>query len=255
LQRIVDTTVAEGVVPSQVRAVLSAMFGQAVRWQLVATNPAKATTAPSRERPALTVPDAQHLRELVEVARGTQWEVPMLLACSTGMRRSEVLGVSWQAVDLDAGTLRVDQTLQLVDGRLVIADVKTARSRRTIPLSPPVVARLRQHRTEQLRARLALGATNDLDLVCTTPDGQPVSPNSFSNAAVRLGAKVGLEGMRLHDVRHGVATALAKAGVRPEVTSAILGHSSVGFTLTAYTHPDAEQLRAATAGLAGVFGT
>jgi integrase len=244
LQHLIDDCAAEGVKPGQLRAVLSTSFECALQWGLIAVNPARATTAPSRPRPKLTVPSAEQLRELVEAAR-TPWEVPVLISATAGTRREETLGLRWADVDLDGGTIRVERGLQRIGGQLVFTEPKTERSKRTIPLPGWLVERLRAHKTDQARRRLALGTWRDLDLVCEAGDGSPLDPDAFSKAAKRFATSIGLPAMRLHDVRHGVATMLAKSGARPEVTSALMGHSSVSFTQSVYTHPDHEQLAAA----------
>jgi integrase len=255
LQHVIDTAVSSGVKPGQLRAVLSSMFEQAVRWSLIPVNPARATTAPSTARPKLTVPTGEQLHELVEAARDTPWEIPILLACTSGARRAEILGAQWANVDLDHGLLGVQETLQRIDGKLVLVPPKTERSRRTIPLPAFAVARLRAHKADQARRRLELGGDwADWDLVCERGDGRPCDPDSLSHGFSRIARSVDLE-CRLHDCRHAVATALAKSGARPEVTSAILGHNSTTFTASVYTHPDAEQLEAAMRSVEDAFGS
>lgn len=255
LQAIIDATAAEGVKPAALRAVLSTSFEAALRWQLIPVNVARATTAPSKARPALTVPSAQQLRELIDAAVGDTWEIPVMLAATTGARRAEVLGVHWRDVDLDRGRLRVDMTVQRIGGELQFVPPKTEKARRSIPLPGFAVERLRAHKADQARRRLAFGGEwRDVDLVCDRGDGGPHDPDSFSHGFARLAKSVGLEGARLHDCRHGVATALAASGARPEVTSAILGHSSPSFTQSVYTHPDGEQLEAAMRSVEAAFG-
>jgi integrase len=255
VQHVIDTAVAEGVKPTGLRATMSTAFEMALRWSLIPVNPVKATTAPSRARPKLHVPNAQHLRDLIEAARATPWEIPILISATCGTRRSETLGLTWACVDLDAGTVRIERTLQRIDGQLVFVGTKTERSKRTIPLPAFAVARLRQHRADQMRRRLGLGAGwADRDLVCERGDGNPLEPDSFSKAAPRLAASIGLDGMRLHDVRHGVATVLARSGLAPFETSELLGHSSPTFTAAVYQHADRESVERARRGIEEAFG-
>jgi integrase len=254
VQHVIDTAVGEGVKPTGLRATMSTAFEMALRWSLIPTNPVRATSAPSRARPKLQVPNAQHLRDLIETARSTPWETPMLLSATCGTRRSETLGLTWACVDLDAGTVRIERTLQCIDGELVFLGTKTERSKRTIPLPAFALARLRQHRADQMRRRLALGARwVDRDLVCEAGDGRPLEPDSFSKAAPRLAASIGVDGMRLHDVRHGVATMLARSGLAPFETSELLGHSSPTFTAAVYQHADRESVERARRGIEQAF--
>lgn len=244
---VLDHARERGLAPrsvTQVRAVASSMLRAAVDAELIDVNPVAGVRAPKVERPKLTTPTVDEMSALIAEARGTTWELPLLLAATTGMRRSEVLAARWANVDLDAARLTVTGGLQrsrLAEGgsRLEVLDVKTERSHRTFALPAMTVERLRRWRTEQLERRVALGpAWTDLDLVCDRGDGGPLDPDAFSNGFKRLAASVGLTGVRLHDLRHGVATALLKGGVHPAIVSAVLGHSKVAFTLDVYSHID-----------------
>jgi Phage integrase, N-terminal SAM-like domain len=90
---------------------LSSSLAQALRWQLIAVNPAKAIRPPRAERPMLHTPDADQMARILDVSRDTWIEQPVLLAAATGMRLSEILGQQWRNVDLDAGILRVTQAV------------------------------------------------------------------------------------------------------------------------------------------------
>ena len=154
-------------------------------------------------------------------------------------RRSEVLGLAWSAVDLDRGRIQIVRNLQRVPGEgLKFFDPKSSRSRRMIVLPPFVIPQLRAVRADQAERRLVLGvAWTDLDLVCERGDGQPLDPDSFSHATKRLMKKAGLDpATRLHDLRHGLATALLEQGVDVAVVSAVLGHASPAFTMSVYQH-------------------
>ena len=208
------------------------------------------------DRPQLVTPDARQLRALIEAARGTSWAIPVLLAATTGARRAEVLGLRWDHVDLDRGRVRIIDTVQrLPGGELAFVPPKTERAKREIPVPAFALERLRAHKTDQARRRLALGAAwHDLDLLCERGDGAPFDPSSFTHGFKRVAKAAGLERVRLHDLRHGVATALAKQGTPAYVTSKVLGHSSVHFTANVYTHADEETVDRALAGLEDAFG-
>jgi integrase len=249
VQTCLDAMTAAGLAPatvSKARAAISSCLQWALRMQLVNVNVARPTSTPPVSKPDLSIPSAQELRAAADAAIGTTWEVPVLLAVTTGARRSEVLAVHWSGVDLDAATVRIDQGLARVDGTLTFQQPKTSAGRRVVPLRAWAVERLRAHKAEQARRRLSLGeAWVDLDLVCERGDGAPLDPSAFTHGWARLARVVGLEGVRLHDVRHAVATAYARSGARPSVTAAILGHANPGFTSRVYEHPDDAMLREA----------
>ena len=211
---------------------------QAVRWQLVTVNPCDAIRPPRPERSRLHVPTPDQVRAVLAASTGTVHEIPLLLAATTGMRRGEVLGLRWSAVDIDASVVGVVATLQKPRGaEASFVAPKTDRSRRTISLPGFVDERLRRHRKEQTERRLLIGeGWIDLDLVCDRGDGQHLDPDGFSHAFERFVDRSGLPRMRLHDLRHAHATTLLVAGVHPKVVSEALGHSSVAFTMDTYQH-------------------
>jgi integrase len=258
VQQALDVMLTEGAAArsvAQARAVASAIFKFAVRSSLITTNSARETSTPAPQAPDLVVPDSEQLHALIEAARKTQWEVPALLAATTGARRSEVLAMRWENVELDRARVRIVETLQRrKGGALDFLPPKTARGRREVPIPAFLVDRLREHRTEQKRRRLAVGAGwTDLDLVCDRGAGQPIDPDAFSYGFTRIRKDAGLEGVRLHDLRHAVATELARRGVSPTVTSRVLGHASEAFTMATYQHPDERMMDAAADALGDVF--
>lgn len=241
VQSVVDRMIAGGLSArstEQAYRVLSAALRQAVRWQLIATNPAAAVQPPRVHRPDLVTPDPDALRRLMAIAKGnTVFYVPTVLAATTGMRRGEVLAMRWGDLDLDERVVRVSRSLQRIGGDLQSVEPKTARGRRTVALPGFTVDVLRNHRREQSERRLLLGeAWSDHGLVCERGDGAPLDPDAFSHAVQRLGGKIGLPHLRLHDLRHGYASALLSRGVHPKIASEALGHASVAFTLDRYSH-------------------
>jgi integrase len=227
-----------------------------MRWQLRETNPCRATTAPTATKPELRIPTADELRALIAAASTSeQWAAPVLLSATTGARRSEVLAVKWSGVDLDAGRVKITETVVETAGGLAFGPPKTRSAVRTVPLPAFAVEALRAHKVAQAQRRLRLGAEwQDLDLVCEQGDGRPLSPGAYIHAFARLADTSGLGDVRLHDLRHGVATALAKSGASPLATSRMLGHASVAFTQAVYQHADDEMVERAAQGLADAFG-
>lgn len=164
------------------------------------------------------------------------------LLATTGMRRDEVLGSTWQAVDLDGGMLSIRRTLVTTQARRVgdpgmaWSEPKT-KGWRTVALDADTVAILRAHRTHQLEERLAAGPEyDDQDLVVTTVFGKPVHPKTLSWYFGRAVKKAGLPAIQLHDLRHSYATLALKAGIHPRVVQERLGHANVGITLDTYSH-------------------
>jgi integrase len=236
VQSALDGMLGDGLAPRTVLhayRVLSSALRQGVRWQVLATNPAAAVSPPRAERAKLTVPGPEAIRSVLAAAEGTIYYVPLVLAATAGLRRGEVLGVRWSAVNLERGTISVVATLQRTERELRFVEPKTPRSRRTVSLPAFVVEAIRRHRKDQSERRLLIGpAWVDTDVVADRGDGRPIEPGEFSRAFHRLAD----DGIRLHDLRHAFATALLEAGVHPKVASEALGHASVSFTMDTYQH-------------------
>jgi integrase len=239
VQRVVNEMVSKGLAARTVvqgYRVLSSALSQAVRWQMIPTNPATAVRPPRIERAELTIPDAEQVRAIVEAAEG--WvHLPILLAATTGMRRGEVFGLRWRDVDLDANLVRVTGSLQRVGGKLRVVEPKSARGRRTVSLPATVVEVLRAHRKDQAERRLLLGeGWTDSDLVVERGDGQPRDPDTITHYFADIATKVKVPGVRFHDLRHAYATSLLRGGVHPKIVSEALGHASTAFTMDVYSH-------------------
>jgi integrase len=239
VQSVVDGMIAEKAAAAsvlQAHRVLSSALGQALRWQLIAVNPCPAVRPPRPDRAPLRVPTPEQTRAILAAAASV-YEIPVLLAATTGMRRGEILGLQWSSVDLENGRIRVAQTLQKVTGEVRFVAPKTDKSRRSVSLPASTVERLRRHRVEQAERRLLMGAAwRDLDLVVDDGRGDHLDPDSLTHAFAKIAKAVGLPRVRLHDLRHAFATTLLVAGVHPKVVSEALGHSSVAFTMDVYSH-------------------
>jgi integrase len=235
--------------------VLHAALRTAVKWQLLARNPADAVEPPRAPRRELHIADATQLGRLFAIADATPYGPLIRLAAMTGLRRGELLGVRWADVDLDGAVLHVQQSAQRISGQgIVFRQPKTNRSRRAVALSPATVAFLRQHRRRQAEARLLAGpAYQDRDLVFTSGLGGALEPGTLRRAWTRIRAEAGLPRLRLHDLRHAHATLLLSQGVHPKIVSERLGHASIAITLDTYSHVLPGLQASAAAGLDRLF--
>ena len=218
--------------------VLHLALRQAVRWQLLAVNPADAVQPPRKAQREMSALDEDETAKLLEAAVGSDLYAPILVAVTTGLRRGELLALRWQDVDLERGTLSVNQTIeQTAERGIAFKEPKTAKSRRLISLGSLTVETLRRHRASQNEARLLLGNSYvDGGLVFPAPAGSVWNPRTFSSAFYRLTSHSGVPRMRFHDLRHSHATQLLVAGVHVKVVSERLGHSTAGITLDTYSH-------------------
>jgi integrase len=187
-------------------------------------------------------------RFLVGIA-GHRWEAPLRLAVLYGLRRSELLGLRWSAVDVKKGTVRIERALVEVRGRPEWSAGKNARSRRTIPIDAAMARELGGHRRFQAEERLAAGYEwVDNDLVVATRAGTPVSPGNFDQTLDRLVARAGVPRLTSHGLRHTAATHMVRhAGDIGEIRAAadLLGHSP-DMLMRTYAHALPESVRTVT---------
>ena len=212
-------------------------LGQAVRWQLLARNPAEAVEPPRPQRTEMRVLEDAQIALLLKSLEGSRLHAPVLLAVSTGLRRGELLGLRWSDVDLERACLTVRCSIEQTKNGIRFKTPKTERSRRAVALPSFTVDMLRAHKREQTEARLKLGpAYQNDDLILPREDGLPWPPDSFSTAFAAFIRRSRLPHVRFHDLRHSHATQLLKQGVHPKIVSERLGHSKVGITLDTYSH-------------------
>ena len=216
--------------------VLREALQQAVKWLLLARNPADAVEPPRPKRREMRALDGEATGKLLRAATETRLYVPIMIAVTTGLRRGEILGLRWEDVDFENANLAVRQSLEQTKAGLAFKQPKTAKGRRVVALPGLTIETLKQHRKQQAAERLMLGqAFEDHGLVCARADGNPWPSNSFSAAFVALAKKAGCT-IRFHDLRHTHATQLLRQGVHPKIVSERLGHSTVGITLDVYSH-------------------
>jgi len=165
---------------------------------------------------------------------------------NTGLRRGEALGLQWSDVDLTNGLLRVRGTLARVAGELVVTDTKTARSRRTIPLSAPALATLRSLKARQAAERLRAGNQwHSTGYVFTTELGEPSDPRNALRALTEAAKAAGLADVTLHTLRHSAASMMLTHGVPLTVVSQVLGHAGIAITADTYGHVSPDVSRSA----------
>ena len=248
LERLDAQVHDEGLAPAtalQIHRIISRALKVAMQRGKLHRNVATLVDVPSVSREEIKPLDARASRAVLDAAIGRRNAARWSVALALGLRQGEALGLPWDAVDLDAGTLTVRQALQRQrGGGLVIIPPKSRASRRTIPLPAQLVDALRAHRTQQLTERFAGGsAWVDSGLVFTTVVGRPVDPRADHREWQELLKSAGVAPARLHDARHTAATLLLTQGVPARVVMELLGHSQITLTLGTYTHVVPEMAR------------
>ncbi len=220
----------------QVHRTLHRALGDAVRWRLLTRNPAHGVRPPRVEQKEMTAWSPEDARTFLVATASDRLAALWVVALNSGMRRGELAGLRWADVDLDDRAIAVRQQRTTAHYRVVVAEPK-ARSRRVIPVDAAVVEALRAHRLRQLEERLCAGpGWFDSGYVFVDEVGQPYHPERLRVLFERACRAVGVPVIRLHDLRHTMATAALQAGIHPKVVQERLGHSSIAITLDTYSH-------------------
>ena len=233
----------------------------AVKIDLIDVNPADKVERPKKDRYVGSFYDADEVNALFEAAKGTKLELPILLGAFYGLRRSEAIGLKWDAIDFDQNTITIRHTVTScdLDGKriLVAADTtKTKSSMRTLPLVPFMRERLLALREEQKENRRLCGRSyikDYVDYVCVNEIGDLIKPHYVTESFPKLLKANGLRPVRYHDLRHSCASLLLANGVPMKQIQEWLGHSDFSTTANIYAHLDySSKLTSADAMLNGL---
>ena len=238
------------------RAALRSALSEAVRLDMVSRNVAAARfKVPTAKKRPICPFEMDESARFVQAAAKHRLGALYTITLALGMRAGEVTGLAWSNIDLDTtGEVRLRQQLQAVavprakdapKGRgrnrrvLVLQELKTEKSRRTLALPDVGIEALKTYRTRQREERLKAGATwkNDHDLVFTTTTGRPLDPRNVLRTFYALQTAAGITPRRrLHDLRHSTASILIALGVQLAEISLLLGHSELRTTSDLYGH-------------------
>lgn len=218
----------------------------AYQTDLIATNPADKVQLPKTEEFEGNYYNEKELKELFSAAKGDRLELGIILASFYGLRRSEVVGLKWSAIDFDNKTITIRHivTEAVVDGKTQLIQknrTKTKSSHRTLPLIEPFEELLIRLKKEQMRNRILCGSaycTDYLEYIYVNEIGELVKPGFITQHFPLLLEKNGLRKIRFHDLRHSCASLLYANGVLLKDIQAWLGHSNISTTANIYTHMD-----------------
>lgn len=240
VDRLLAAKLGEGLSAStvhRVRALISQCLDQGVRWGEVPTNVARLSRPPKMVRPEGRTLTREQAQQLLEALREHRHESLYLLMLSTGMRRGEALGLKWEDLNTDIGVVRVKRNLKREGGRIVTADTKTLKSRRAVNIPAPVMEALRVNRELQEKERVNLGeAWIETGFIFTTSIGTPIDPRNLYREFTQICERAGLGRWHPHELRHSAASLMLASGVKLQVVSEVLGHSSIRMTADVYGH-------------------
>ena len=220
--------------------VLGAALEKAVDLEYIPSNPVSRCTLPRREQKEIQPLDDQQMAALLEAAKGGDTEHIITVALFTGLRLSELLGLTWDCIDFERGIITVDKQLaqdaQRKAGEMFMSP-KNGKAR-TVSAASSVLAALRAQKQVQAKMQLKAGPvwSNPCALVFTDGAGGPLPQQKIDRHFRAVSKAAGLEGTRFHDTRHTYAVNALRAGDDVKTVQGNLGHASAAFTLDRYGH-------------------
>lgn len=229
--------------------VLHKALQQAVELGYIRFNPADACKLPRVERTEIKPLDDEAVGAFLETIKGHKFETIYTVTLFTGMREGEALGLTWDCVDFEKGTLTINKQLQKErrgNGTYHLVSPKNGKSRRITP-APSVLEVLMGQRRRQAEWKLKAGPMwEDSNLVFTNELGHHLSAQTVYLHFKKLAALAGYPDARFHDLRHSYAVAALQSGDDIKTVQENLGHHTAAFTLDVYGHVT-EQMKQANA--------
>lgn len=226
--------------PSTVRLAyknLHTVLQKAVELEYIPRNPANHCVLPKVEQEEIKPLDDGQIAALLAAAKDTKMEQFITVALFTGLRISELLGLTWDSVDFQRGALTVNKQLARRKAGSIFQSPKSGKPRMITP-APAVMTALKRQRARQAEMQLRAGPlwANPHGLVFTGEAGGPMSHSGADKRFRVLCAAAGLEGVRFHDLRHTYAVNAIRAGDDIKTVQSNMGHATAAFTLDKYGH-------------------
>lgn len=252
VQAMLNAKTAEGLsarTVQYIRAVLRVALNDAIKWDLLARNVAGLAEPPRVVRDEVKPLTLQQVQHLFDAVRDDRLEALYIMAGTYGLRRGECTGLRWSDIDFENELIAIRKQVQRIEGKEQVVDLKTQRSRRTLPMTEAVKKALRRRQDREKQDRLLAGSRwqgDEWHLVFPTTIGTPING---SNLLMQLRRHYKTAGVPTETdfkaLRHTAATILGMQGVQPRVAMDILGHSQISTTMEVYSHVVAESARAA----------
>ena len=216
---------------------LSSAMKVAVRQDILVINPISKVVPPKKIEPEIHFYKSEELQQLLTLVEGTNLDIVVKLAGYFGLRREEILGLTWANVDMDKRLIHICRARTTAGKKIVEKTTKTASSTRTLHIPDDVLATLKIEREKQQRYREFLGNDyHETDYVYTRENGLPYSPNYVSTLFTEFIAKKNLPYITLHGLRHTFASVANSLGIPMFDIGKALGHSTPATTSRIYTH-------------------
>lgn len=231
----------------------------AMRTDIIPSNPADKVELPKIQKYNPSFYTSDEVKGLLSEVVGTKLEIPVMIDCFYGFRRSEVIGLKWSAIDFEKKTITINHTITQSNGKLIIRDkTKNNSSRRSLPLEPIVESFLLNLKEKQEENKKLCGNSYNkdwLEYICVDDCGNLIRPDYVTETFLKLLKKRKLKQIRFHDLRHTCASILLKNGANMKEIQAWLGHSTYNTTADIYAHLDTSSVCNTGKVISNVFET
>lgn len=222
-----------------VHGVLHKALQQAVANSYIRLNPTDACILPRIEKKQIKPLDEDQIAAFLKAIRGHQFERLFIVTLFSGMREAEALGLTWDCVNFEKGTITINKQLQMVrggKGEYRLAPTKNSKVR-SVVLAPFVLDTLRKVQKAQLDDHMRYGKMwENSGFVFTNALGQHLKTHTVYKNFKSVVKELGYENVRFHDLRHSYAVASIKSGDDLKTVQENLGHATAAFTLDVYGH-------------------
>ena len=225
-------------------ALLHLAFKSAMKRRIIPSNPVDQADRPKAQQFIGNYYNAEEIRQLIECTRDDPLHIVIVIAAYYGLRRSEVIGLKWSAIDFGGRAVSIKHKVLQEGKKLEGYDVmKTKSSYRTLPLIPVVEQELLAEREKQAEMKKVFGYAYNHDYdeyICVDAVGELIKPNYVTDHFKVVLKQNGLRKIRFHDLRHSCASLLLANGVQMKLIQEWLGHSDISTTSNVYSHVDSE---------------
>ncbi len=226
---------------------ISLAFKQAMRDGIINRNPCEYARLPKMDtvRKEITFYTVEDIKKLFEIIKGTVLYDMVYITFMYGLRRSELMGIKWNAVDFESNTITIQHTVEVQTNLIIVKDsTKNKSSNRVYPLLSDVKEILLRIKAQQEEYKDMFGnCYTDTDYVFARPDGKMYYPSYPSKLLKKALLRNNLKYIRFHDLRHSCASMLIMKGWQMKDISDWLGHADIGTTMNIYGHLNMEYKR------------
>lgn len=223
-----------------VHGVLHKLLNKAVELEHIRRNPSEACVLPRAVRRDMTMLPDDAISDFLSAIQGHQYETLFFVDLFTGMRQGEILGLSWDAIDFEVGTILINKQLQRkrgTGGEYILMSTKSNKLRK-ITAADAVMKKLKEQKIKQTEMQLLCGEqwNNPYNLVFTNEFGRNCAPTTVYKHLKKVVASIGMPQTRFHDLRHSFAVVSLQNGDDIKTIQDNLGHYDAAFTLNTYGH-------------------